>query len=74
MNQRYGGNSKAALTELLLNRLQNFIASVQPAGGCGTNLDVVLANGSSDEHGVEGGHLVDSHVGHAKNFGNLVHG
>ena len=39
-----------------------------------TDLDMVFTNGVPHEHGVEGGHLVDPHPGHANHLRHVVHG
>ena len=35
---------------------------------------MVFADGVPHEHGVKGGHLVNSHPGHAYDFGHMMHG
>ena len=59
---------------ILLARLQDLVRPPEPARGRRAHLHVVLAHRIPHEHGVEGGHLVHPHPGHADDLGHVMHG
>ena len=60
--------------QIFFDGMQNAVAIAEPARGCGAYLNVVFADRVSDEHCVECGHLVDSHLAHLEHFSHFVHG
>ena len=57
-----------------LVRIDGCTYASEHAWGSAADLEMVLADLGSVEHGVEGGDLVDLHVGHFEDLGSLVHG
>ena len=59
--------------QLSFASFEDLIWSHQPARCCGAHLNVVGSSRFAQEHGVESGDFIDSHVRQFKNFGNFMH-
>lgn len=60
-------------SQLSFASVENFIGSLQPARRCRAHLNVELSSRLTQEHRVESGDFVHSHVGQFQDFSDFVH-